>query len=406
LQRRITVAFLVLAIVACAMFSVIAMLAVEGIEERLVDQRLKVAAAWASPRRLAGLPVEMPAGLIFYHGDAIPLSLRGLPPGIREKTVDGVDMQLLVGTDQGGDFVIVDRDSDYEKIEAVVYSIVATGVIGLILLAIFLGRYTARRIATPISDLAAAVHHRDSPSALPLLDRQDEMGVLARAFSERTTELDRFLMRERFFTGDVSHELRTPLTVIVGAAEILASRTMDRPDLNGPANRILKAARDAAERVNVLLLLARAPQSIDAPAISLSALVREEVDRYRPLCAAKPVALALDVDDDVIVEARPELLSSAVGNLVRNACLYTLQGSIHVHVRGRGVTVEDTGPGLPPSVREKLLDEPDASPRSDPAGTGIGLALTKRICEHLSASLSVADRPGGGTVFSITFPGN
>jgi signal transduction histidine kinase len=229
--------------------------------------------------------------------------------------------------------------------------------------------------------------------------------VLARAFAERTVELDRALMRERFFTGDVSHELRTPLTVIIGAAEILQDHAADRPALREPAERILRAAREAAQRVNVLLLLARAPQLIDAPSTPLSSLVRDEVERSRPLCAGKPVSLTMTVDNEVFVEARPELLATAIGNLIRNACQYTAQGNVHVHVCGDGLRVEDTGPGIPAPVRAKLLDEPDGAPRpSDPAGTGIGLALTKRICEHLSAAFSVAARPGGGTVFSIAFP--
>ena len=404
LQRRITVAYLLLALCACLLFSFIAILAVEGIEEQLVDQRLKSVAAWASPRHIAGLPVEIPAGLIFYHGETIPPALRGLAPGVHEKTVDGVYLRLRVGKDEAGDYVVVDRDSDYEKIEAVVYSIVAAGLSGLIILAIFLGRYTARRFVVPISALAEAVRVRNSPSALPLLDRKDEMGVLARAFSERTAELDRFLMRERFFTGDVSHELRTPLTVITGAAEILAERTVGQPELQEPSQRILRAAREAANRVNVLLLLARSPQLIDSPPTALGPLVQEEVERSRPLCAGKPVALTVEVDNALKVEARPELLATALGNLVRNACLYTLQGSVHVRVHGSRVTVEDTGPGIPAGVRAKLLDDPNASSRTDPAGTGIGLALTKRICEHLSASFSVSDRPAGGTAFSIDFP--
>jgi signal transduction histidine kinase len=406
LQRRITIAYLALAFSACAIFAVIAVLAVEGIEELLVDQRLKSVAAWAAPRRIAGLPVEMPAGLIFYHGESIPPSLRNLAPHTQEMRVDGVYMRLLVGRDEAGDYVVVDRDSDYEKIEAVVYSIVVTGFLGLIVLAVFLGRYTANRLVTPLAELAEAARDPDSPAALPMLDREDEMGVLARAFAQRTAQLGRFLARERFFTGDVSHELRTPLTVIIGAAEILQGQAADRPQLREPVQRILRAAREAAQRVNVLLLLARAPQLIDAPPTALSDLVREEVERSRALCAGKPVSLTLAVDNEVIVEARPELLATAIGNLIRNACQYTAAGSVHVHVRGDGVSVEDTGPGIPASVRAKLLDEPDGSSRpSDPAGTGIGLALTKRICEHLSATFSVTARPGGGTTFAIAFPG-
>jgi len=406
LQRRVTVAYFMLAIAACVLFAIIAAVAVEGIEVLLVDQRLKNVANWASPRHIAGLPVEMPAGLIFYHGDTIPPSLRGLKPGVQDKTVDGIDLAMLAGRDEAGEFVVIDRDSDYEKIEFVVYSIVGTGVAALLILSILLGRYIGRRFVMPISRLAGAVMERDAKAPLPFLSNSDEIGVLARAFRARTAELQRFLERERFFTGDVSHELRTPLTVIIGAAEILVERTAGRQELNAPAARILRAASGATDFVSVLLLLARAPQLIDAPETRLRPLIEEAVDAGRLLLGAKPVAIELFCESDVFVLARPELLATAIGNLIRNACQYTEKGAVTIRVDGRSVTVEDTGPGVPADVQAKLSGDPLASSMGSSAGSGIGLALVKRICEHLGASLRVCDRAGGGAVFTIEFPSN
>ena len=67
LRRRIVVAYLLFAAVASLFFAIIAAVAVEGIEVKLVDERLEEVAAWASPRQAGGLPVEMPAGLSFFH---------------------------------------------------------------------------------------------------------------------------------------------------------------------------------------------------------------------------------------------------------------------------------------------------------------------------------------------------
>lgn len=404
LQRRVTVAYLLLATAACALFAAIATIAVEGIEIRLVDQRLKEIAAWASPRHIAGLPVDMPAGVIFYHGDSIPVSLRGLEAGVQERTVDGIDLSVLVGTDGAGDFVVVDRDSDYEKIEVVVYSIVAVGIAALLILSILLGRYIAHRFVTPITVLADAVMGKGAGPSLPLLSNADELGVLARAFQARTAELQQFLDRERFYTGDVSHELRTPLTVITGAAEILVERTAGQPGLNAPAERILRAATEAANFVTVLLLLARAPQLIDAPETRLRPLIEEEMERARVLMGNKVLSLALVVENDIVILARPELLATAIGNLIRNACQYTETGSVTVRAGGRSVSVEDTGPGVPANVLARLSNGPQPFTAGGSPASGIGLALVKRICGHLGAILQVRDRPGGGTVSVIEFP--
>jgi signal transduction histidine kinase len=404
LQRRIAVAYLMLAIAGCVLFALIAALAVEGIEVRLVDDRLIGVAAWASPRHEAGLPVDMPEGVVFYHGSSIPASLRGLKPGIGEKVVDGIGLHVLAGKDAAGDFVVVDSNSDYEKIEAVVYSIVAAGLVAMLILSTIVGRYIARKVVNPISELAAAVSNEDSKSVLPLLDNADEVGTLARNFSAHTAELRKFLVRERFFTGDVSHELRTPLTIIIGAAEILVKRTADQPELRAPADRILHAAQEAADCVTVLLLLARAPELIDAPETRVADLVGEELERGKILCADKPVVLTSSLDVDLAVFARRELLTTAIGNLIRNACQYTEKGSVVVRVADAAVTVEDTGPGIPPAVRSKLFDAFQLSASADSAGSGIGLALVKRICEYLGAVLTVRDRPEGGTAFTIQFP--
>ncbi len=403
LQRRIVVAFLTLAACASVFFFALAVIAVEGIEVYLVDDRLESVAAWASPRHAAGLPVEMPAGLSFYRGEAIPEFLRGLPPGVHEIVIGDNELHVLTGKDAEGNYVAVDRTSEYDKIEMVVYSMIVVGLLGFLLLSFFTARYVAHSIVAPIIMLAEAVRDGNPESDLPLLANKDEMGDLARAFAARTDDLKRFLERERFFTGDVSHELRTPLTVIIGAAEIIMAQTGDRQAVQAASERILRTATEAAECVTVLLLLARAPQLIDAPENRMSQVVQNEVEQSRPLLGNKPVSLEYVIEADFSVFARRELLAAAVGNLIRNACQYTDEGSILVRVNRSAVVVEDTGPGIPDFVRARMLGETASSEQVGSAGTGLGLALVVRICEYLGTRLQVEPRPNGGTRFSIEF---
>ncbi len=406
LHRIIVIAFLRLAFGGCIFFGALAAVAVEGIEEYLVDDRLASVAAWASPRHAAKLPVDMPAGLSFHHGDAIPPELRGLPEGVHEIFINGNELHVLTGKDTAGTFVVVDHSSEYDKIEWVVYSMIGAGFLGFLGLSLVLGRFVAQRIVTPITTLSEAVREQDGMAPLPLLDSKDEMGDLARAFAARTDELKRAFDRERFFTGDVSHELRTPLTVIIGAAEIIQAQAGSQPTLAAAAERILRTASEAAECVTVLLLLARAPELIDAPETTLSAVVQEEVARSRHLLEGKAVSLECRMDTDFAVHARSELLAAAVGNLIRNACQYTSQGVVSVRISRPQIIVEDTGPGMPDFVRARLLNESLSSEQIGSAGSGLGLALVMRICEHLGARLTVEARPQGGTVFTIDFSQN
>lgn len=406
LKRRIVVAYLLFAVASCSFFAVVAAFAVEAIEDRILDEHLRSVAQWASPRHAANLPVDMPADVSFYHGDAIPQEFRHLPAGVQKVTVNNVGVHLLVGFDEAGHYVVVDNASDYLQIEKVVRTTISIGFIGFLLISLLFGGYIARGIVQPIVELAEAVRKRKGKAELPLQENHDEIGILARAFAERTMELEQFLVRERFFTGDVSHELRTPLTVISGAAELLEAQTEGQPALAAPVKRIKRAAKDATECVTVLLLLARRPEASKAPKTNVEGVIQYEIERSLPLVANKPVVLEYEGGADFNVIARNELLAAAVGNLIRNACQYTDQGMVKVRGTGSSVIVEDTGPGLPEPIRARLRNEPLPTKIVGSAGSGLGLALVMRICEYLDAHLSIEDRPEGGSVFEIHFPQN
>ena len=399
LKRRILVAFLLFGMGASVFFAAVAALAVEGIEVELVDKRLEAAVAWAAPRQAAGLDVDMPAGLRFHRDATIPAPLRGLADGVHKVDVGDTRLHVLAGHDARGGWVMVDHESDYDKIELVVYSMFAIVFAGFLLLATLLGRFLGARVVTPIRELAQAVGNATAPPALTA--RKDELGVLARALEEHTGELRAFLDRERYFTGDVSHELRTPLSVIMGAAEILMQDGAS-PTLRAPAERIYRAAREAAECITVLLLLARSPELGNLPPVAVDEIARDEVDKYRPLVDAKPVAMQFLDGPALAVRAPRELCAAAIGNLVRNACQYTEQGEVRVSLLPGRVVVEDTGPGLPPAVIA-TLDGSTGGPSGGSSGTGLGLALARRICDFLDAGFAYEARAGGGSRFTITF---
>jgi signal transduction histidine kinase len=389
IRRRIIAVFILFGLVLSVFFAVLAALAVEGIEVHLVDNRLADVEKWALPRRAAGLQVDLPAGVRFHQGDEIPAPLRGLPAGVTEVELDGIGLHVLSGSSPHGPYVVIDHESDYEKVELVVYSAFAAFFVGFMALGAVLGGLVGRRIVIPLRELADAVTHDVTP--LPLLERSDELGILARALDAHTSELRAFLDRERFFTGDVSHELRTPLTVIMGAAEILLQDDAHAA-VRAPAERIYRAAREATECITVLLLLARAPEVANLPPVSVSAIARRETERYQFMLAHKPVALRCIGTADVVVRAPSELCMSAVGNLIRNACQYTETGAVTVELQPGRIVVSDTGPGQ------------RAAPSSGSAGTGLGLSLVTRICEYLGATLEYRDCPEGGSCFSIIFP--
>lgn len=211
------------------------------------------------------------------------------------------------------------------------------------------------------------------------------------------------LERERFFTADVSHEMRTPLTIMLGTAEVLHSRLRDRPELQVMAERIRRNASDTALQVGALLKLAQAPETIEKADVDLSALIKHEIERHKPLLRGRPVDIDFKCDEAVIVKTVPELVSIAIGNLIRNSCQYTAEGNIVVTLSIAGITIEDTGLGIPQAVRDRLFLPFNRGSTDSSTGTGIGLSIVKRVISHLGWEIEHDSPENNGSRFQIHF---
>lgn len=422
LRYRIIWTYALLTVVVCGFFAAVALLTLRAVERQLIDERLAAQAEWLIARHRQGRSTELPSGTRFFYGPAIPANMQRLPPGnhkltIRkhatpagapardssELTVGQHSVYALVGADRGERFVVVDEYSDFRHIEGIVLWVLGIGFMACVFLAVALGRMAANRVVAPVTALADAVRRNVPQGELPSLAGADEIGVLARAFAARTAELERFLVRERLFAADVSHELRTPLTVILGAAELLALRSAERTELAALAERIRRTAVDTTERVSAMLLLSRAPERLDAPRIALTPLIERERERCEPFLAGKPVAFRLEAAGETWVQARPELAAIAIGNLLRNALQYTEHGEVTVRLTPDALVVEDTGPGVPESVRARLFERFVRSAEDLSTGSGLGLAIVRRVAEHLGWGIRLEDRPAGGSRFVLTF---
>jgi signal transduction histidine kinase len=403
LRRRIVWTYAALTLAVCTLFAALIYVTVGEVEDRLVYRRLEAQADWFVERHRRGETVSATSDFQFFYGSNVPAAFAALPPGIHDKTHQGRDVHVLVRETSGERFVVMDEEPGFWLIERHVSIALAIGVFAALVLALVLARLTVNRVVAPLTALAGAVDEGRTDVLLSL-DVRDEIGTLARAFAQHTRALEGYLMRERSFTGDVSHELRTPLTVISGAAEVLASHAEKHPELRPLAQRIARAAADATERVNALLLLARTGEQMDPVRTELAPIVRREADRSRGLLGAKPVVLNLRIEDSVHAIARPELVSILVGNLLRNACQYTDRGAITVTLAPGSLIVDDTGPGLPATVRERLFERFVHGPQIQGGRAGLGLSIVKRIAEHLHWTVKVEDRRGGGTRVLVSLP--
>ncbi|UVW27809.1 ATP-binding protein [Massilia sp. H6] len=218
------------------------------------------------------------------------------------------------------------------------------------------------------------------------------------------------------FVADAAHELRTPL-----AALRLQAQSLDRAE-SQEARKLavsrLTAGIDRATRlVEQLLVLARQEATAATGAVcrqvDLADLARRTVADLAGVAAAKGVDIGVELDMSpsapASVEGQPDALQILLRNLVDNAIKYTPSGgSADLSVRSEPgrivVTVEDSGPGIPPEERERVFDRFYRVAGSEAAGSGLGLAIIKAIAERHGASLVLGQSTRlGGLAASVTF---
>ena len=382
---------------------------------RLIDQALS-AELEDYRARLSRNPHSLPPmtatlrGYITHPEDIprdLPAALQDLPEGRFTLHLERVAYRVAISTEAGRTlYMLYDRTQvDYREERFAVFLLV--GILLSTLLAAAGGWWLAGRVIAPVRHLAAQVRGRDAADlSAPLAGglTNDEVGDLTRTFERYLVRLRAFVERERAFAADASHELRTPLAVIQGAVEVLEAddrldeRTRDR------VGRIGRASKGMADLIAALLTLSRERpgETRTPPPCSVAEVLREAVDMHRPLLRHKPVAMALGVAGDPWLAVERPLLAIALGNLVRNACIYTEQGTIRIHLDDAEVSVTDTGPGIPTEELCCLFEHGEPGRRTV-RGAGIGLPLVKRIADRQGWAISVDSRPGQGATFRLQF---
>ena len=263
----------------------------------------------------------------------------------------------------------------------------------------------------PVARVRSQVASRQADDLSPVSDAglPDEVQPLVQELNLLFGRVRTAFDAQQSFVADAAHELRTPL-----AALRLQAQSLDRadtPEARKLAVQRLTAGIDRATRlVEQLLVLARQEATAAAGAVArpvdLADLARRTVADLAGVAAAKGVDVGIHHVDPATVEGQPDALHILLRNLVDNAIKYTpAGGTADISVRSDSakegctvtVTVEDSGPGIPPEERERVFDRFYRVAGSEAAGSGLGLAIIKAIAERHGATLALgeSERLGG-----------
>jgi two-component system, OmpR family, sensor kinase len=262
------------------------------------------------------------------------------------------------------------------------------------------------RITDTASDIAAGA-----------LDRRlhdphdtDEVGRLAATFDVMADKLSAAMTAQRRLLSDVSHQLRTPLTVARGHLEVLErTGSGDPAAVRETVDLVVDEIDHMRALVEQLLMLGHAlePDFLTVEPVDLRSFCQDLMETTRVI-ASRRWELS-DIPDVVLAVDAPKL-RGALLNLIDNAVHATADGdvvglSVSREVTGSTVlSVDDSGPGIPPQRRRLVLERFARPGAADSGGSGLGLAIAQAVARAHGGQLVVGDSPQGGCRVSIVLP--
>lgn len=285
----------------------------------------------------------------------------------------------------------------------------------------------ASRALAPVDHIttrAARIARGDIDARLDPPPVDDEIGRMTGLLNDMLDRLHAVIEANRRFAADASHELRSPLTAMVGEVDVTLKRERTPEEYRGTLALVRERLTEMAELTDNLMTLVRAQEGAADRVmreVPVTPLVEGAVKRVARLAASRGIAIERRALDPLVVYGDARLLARAVDNLVANAVQYNRDGG-RVVVAGCVeeveadswrpatvvLTVEDTGPGVPPAAWERIFDRfyrLDESRSRATGGSGLGLSICRAAASVFGGTVRVSASSPHGTTFELRLPG-
>lgn len=311
---------------------------------------------------------------------------------------------------------LVQRSVNERALDALrVYSF--WSLLALFFTSLVVGWIVSGRMLRPLGEISNSVREiqaSDLKQRIDLGGPNDELRQLADTFDDMLGRLDEAFEGQRQFIHQASHELRNPLAVIRTNLEVtLSDPDASAEDLRHTAEVVERSSERMARLVDDLLVYARkGTLSLERDPVDVAQLIDEAAEEFNAPAVAAGVHLMHHADSGLWVIGDRLALRQALGNLLANAIRYSPEGST---VRLRGgldgpwvwMAVEDQGPGIDPSDRDRVFQRFwRGNPRAgrEQGRSGLGLTIVRQIAEAHGGEVKLVSQLGHGSAFALWLP--
>lgn len=250
-----------------------------------------------------------------------------------------------------------------------------------VLAAVGLAVWQARRLASPLSDLAATAERLGSGDPRPRHRRYGvpELDRIADVLDASAERIGRMLTAERRLASDASHQLRTPLTALSMRLEEIIG-TDDQETVKEEASIALGQVERLTDVVQRLLTNARDPRTGSAVYFDLDEVIKQQLEEWRPAYRSEGRTIVASGATELRAVGTPGAVAQVLATLIENSLMHGA-GTVALRTRVTGnqavVEVTDEGRGVPPDLGARVFERTVSGRNS----TGLGLALARDLAE-------------------------
>jgi signal transduction histidine kinase len=230
-----------------------------------------------------------------------------------------------------------------------------------------------------------------------------ELHDIALIVNRHLERVERFIQRERSLLDQASHEFRTPIAVIAGAVDVIKLYELPA-EAERPLTRIESTVGNLTEIMSALLFLSREPD-LTSPVQStrLDTLTAALIEDHGYLLQGSGAAFVIDEFHPVVLECPEAMVRIVVSNLLRNAAEHSHAGPIRISLTADRLSVVNSAGDFDAAEAARRYTRALGDSSTQGSGQGLGLFITRRICERFRWTLLIASAGAGQTVARVSF---